>query len=191
MVSHSQFYLSHEGSSYSCLTSTEFISRNYKPRKYLTSVKFLSPHFPFGLILRARSLATFSFAGFCREYRATPITSFFNDSRNRFARSHDPEIHFSLLSTRGTERSQISRTTRTIFTFSFLSLSLSSFSLFTFSNFSLLRIEIFQNFEEFYILSVRDSRVPLGREREVWVQGSTRIFFFLVLGNAVVLDPIS
>lgn len=38
-------------SSYSCLTPTEFISRNYKPRKYLTSVKFLSPHFPFGLIL--------------------------------------------------------------------------------------------------------------------------------------------
>lgn len=76
----------------------------------------------------------------------------------------------------------------TIFIFRFVFSLFLSFSLLShfFELFASSQFKVFQNFEEIFT-SVRDSRVPL--EREVRVQGSTRIFFSLVLGNAVVLDP--
>ena len=76
----------------------------------------------------------------------------------------------------------------TIFIFRFVFSLFLSFSLLShfFELFASSQSKVFQNFEEIFT-SVRDSRVPL--EREVRVQGSTRIFFSLVLGNAVVLDP--
>lgn len=79
----------------------------------------------------------------------------------------------------------------TIFIFCFVfSLSLSPFPFFhTFSNFSHLRNAKFSKISKSFYIRSRFSRSSRVLEREVRIQGSTRIFFSLVLGNAVVLDP--
>lgn len=79
----------------------------------------------------------------------------------------------------------------TIFIFRFVFSLFLSFSLLShfFELFASSQFKVFQNFEEIFYIRSRFSRSSRVLEREVRVQGSTRIFFSLVLGNAVVLDP--